>query len=92
MEKEKLSLPIPKGDSAYNTASRYCNTIVAALASGMESREREADLELVGTLIETNMKLSSPVRGDIIASFLVISKRNVNLWRQTCCNAHQYGI
>lgn len=52
MEKEKLSLPIPKGDSAYNTASRYCKTIVAALASGMESREREADLELVGTLIE----------------------------------------
>lgn len=51
MEKEKLSLPIPKGDSAYNTASRYCKTIVAALASGMESREREADLELVGTLI-----------------------------------------
>lgn len=51
-KEEKMALPLPEGVSAYNTASRYRKAILAALASEMESRECDPDLETFGDLLE----------------------------------------
>jgi hypothetical protein len=56
---EKMKLPLPEGESAYNTASRYRKAIVAVLATEMESRERDPDLDTVGSLLEIEGALAT---------------------------------